>query len=76
MTNTPPLADSRDDVLTDDGEALTRVEAELLELYESMSKENQAALTRIAQFLEAHPQDEPITKEKLKELFLSAKNLQ
>lgn len=76
MTNSPPLADLQDDVLTDDGEALTDVEAELLELYESMSKENQAALTRIAQFLEAHPQDEPMTKEKLRELFLSAKNLQ
>lgn len=41
-----------------------------------MSEEDQAVLTRIAQFLEASPQDEPTSKNKLEELFLSAKRLQ
>lgn len=76
MTNSPPLADSQNDALSDDDETLTDTEAEFLEFFESMSEENQAALTRIAQYLEAHPQEEPLTKEKLQELFLSAKSLQ
>jgi len=76
VSNFPPLADLRDDNLTDDGEALTDVEAELLDLYESMPKEAQAALTRMAHYLEAHLQDETMTKEKLQELFLCAQNLQ
>lgn len=57
-------------------EDLTDIEAELLEVYESMSEEAQAALTRVAELLEAHPRDEPMTKEKMAELFLSAKRLQ
>lgn len=76
MTYSPPLADSQNDALSDDDETLTDTEVEFLEFFESMSEENQAALTRIAQYLEAHPQDEPLTKEKLQELFLSAKSLQ
>ncbi|GAB3546517.1 hypothetical protein GCM10027343_24390 [Noviherbaspirillum agri] len=76
MTDFPPLADSQNEVLSDDDETLTDTEAQFLEFFESMSEENQAALTRVAQYLEAHPQDEPLTKEKLRELFFSAKSLQ
>jgi hypothetical protein len=76
VTNSPPLADSQDDARADDGEALTDKEMEFLEFFESISEENQAALTRVAQYLEAHPQAEPLSKEKLEELFLSAKSLQ
>jgi len=76
VTNSPPLADSQDDARSDDDESLTETEVEFLELFNSMSEENQAALTRVAQYLETHPQDEPITKEKLEELLLSARNLQ
>lgn len=76
MTNCPPLADSQDEGRSDDGEALTDKEIEFLKFFESISEENQAALTRVAQYLEAHPQADPLTKEKLKELFLSAKRLQ
>ena len=76
MTNPPPLADLQDEARSDDGEALTDKEIEFLEFFESISEENQAALTRVAQYLAAHPQAEPLSKEKLEELFLSAKNLQ
>ena len=76
MTNSLPPVDSQDEAGSDDGQALTDKEIEFLEFFKSMSEENQAALTRVAQYLETHPQAEPMTKEKLKELFLSAKSLQ
>jgi hypothetical protein len=76
VTTPSPMSDSQDEVFTDDGVVLTETEVQLLELYETMSGEDQAALTRIAQFLEAHPQDGPMTKEKWEELFFSAKSLQ
>lgn len=76
MTNSSPPADLQDKAFSDDGQALTEKEIEFLEFFESISEENQAALTRVAQYLEAHPQAEPLTKETLKELFHSAKSLQ
>ncbi len=68
----PPPADLQDEADFDHSPALTDKEIAFLEFFESMSEENQAALTRVAQYLDAHPQAEPVTKEKLKELFLSA----
>lgn len=76
MTNSSPPADLQDKTCSDDGQPLTEKEIEFLEFFESISEENQAALTRVAQYLEAHPQAQPLTKEKLKELFLGAKSLQ
>jgi hypothetical protein len=76
MNSSSPFADLQGEALPSDDEALTDTEVELLELYESMSEENQKALTRIALLLELHPEDEPLTKEKLEELFLRAKSLQ
>jgi len=76
VTTSSPPADVQDNACSDDGEPLTEKEIEFLEFFESISEENQAALTRVAQYLEAHTQAQPLTKEKLKELFLGAKNLQ
>lgn len=69
VTNRPPLEDSEDGYLTD-------IEVELLQLYESMSADAQAALTRLAQVFEACPQEEPTTKEELEALFLAARSMQ
>lgn len=69
VTNRSPSDESENTDLTD-------TEVQLLDLYESMSADAQAALTRLAQFFEAHPQDEPTTKEKMAELFLAAKSMQ
>lgn len=76
MTNSSPPADLQDKACSDDGQALTEKEIEFLKFFESISEENQAALTRVAHYLEAHPQVQPLTKEKLEELFFSAKSLQ
>lgn len=76
VTNPPSTANREAEDLTEDDDVLTDVEIELLDLYESASEDAQAALIRVAQFLEAHPQDVPLTKEKMEELFLSARNLQ
>lgn len=76
VSTNPLMADSQDEALPEEDEVLTDTEAELLDLYESMSEEDQAALTRIAQFLAQHPEDEPTTKEELAELFERARSLQ
>jgi hypothetical protein len=76
MRHPLPLLELQDDVAIDDGDVLTAIEVELLGFYESMSIADQTALQHVAQFLEQRPQDEPMTKEKWQELFLSAKNLQ
>ena len=76
LINSSPPADLQDDVCSDDGQALTAKELEFLEFFESISEENQAALTRVAQYLEADPQALPLTKQTLEELFLSAKSPQ
>ena len=76
MANSSSPADLQDNTCADDGQPLTEKEIEFLEFFESISEENQAALTRVAQYLDAHPQTQPLTKEMLKELFLGAKNLQ
>lgn len=76
MSNPRLMPDSQGEVFHDEDEPLTGAEVEFLEFYESMSEENQAALTRIAQLLDAQPQDEPTTKEKFEQLFLIAKNPQ
>lgn len=76
VTISTPIPDLQAEASVDEAETLTDTEAEFLDLYESMSEEDQAVLTRIAQLLEASPQDEPTSKDKFEELFVSAKRLQ
>lgn len=55
---------------------LTPEEEELLEIYESMAADDQAALVRMAHYLKEHPQDLPSTGEEIEHMFEQAKRLQ
>ncbi|HJW53666.1 MAG TPA: hypothetical protein VJ577_00170 [Burkholderiaceae bacterium] len=76
MTHPRLTPDSQAEALSNEDDTLSDTEVEFLELYESMSEDNQAALIRMAQFLAAHPQDEPTSKEMFEKLFLIAKKPQ
>lgn len=55
---------------------LTPDEEELLEIYESMTEDDQAALVRMAHYLSEHPHDIPTTGQDIEQMFEQAKRLQ
>lgn len=55
---------------------LTPEEEELLEIYESMTAEDQAALVRMAHYLKEHPHDLPSTGQEIEQILDQAKRLQ
>lgn len=57
-------------------DGLTPDEEELLEIYESMTSEDQAALVRMAHYLKEHPQDLPSTVQEVERMLEQAKRLQ
>lgn len=55
---------------------LTPDEEELLEIYESMTEADQAALVRMAHYLSEQPHDIPTTVQDVERMFEQAKRLQ